>query len=73
MKFPDLTPETHPVGWRMRRPVGHLAKYVWHIRGHVDGNLIVRHWRGAHYGWAYEVVTPMEVSIWGDHVHFTRR
>ncbi len=49
-----------PVGAKLREtyghPGGHLDK-LWHVRGHVDGLIVVRRWFKRKQCWHYEVLS----------------
>jgi hypothetical protein len=51
------------VGDKIRKTIikGHRMNRLWHVRGFVDGMVIVRHW-GRKPQWYYELLNQFELE-----------
>lgn len=48
-----------PVGTKLRTNYGNQCDELWHVRGHVDGKLVLRRWMKRRQRWCYEVQGPI--------------
>lgn len=53
MRVEDWPP---PVGAKLRTTFGNELDKLYHVRGHVDGQIVVRWWRRGKQSWEYEVL-----------------
>ena len=51
-------PYPPPVGSKLRTQYGNHCDKLWHVRGHVDGLLVLRRWMRRRQRWQYEVEGP---------------
>lgn len=59
------TVEDYPVGCKVRG-VGppHMYGTLYHVRGHVDGCLVVRCWNYGKQLWEHRVFEPWQIEQW---------
>lgn len=60
--------ESCPVGTKLYgiAPPGKRGR-VYHVRGHIDGQVVLRWWTRARQRWVYEVTPLWVLRQWRDH------
>ena len=62
-RIPDeLSPADYPIDSKLYL-CGTMDPDPFHVRGHVDGHLVVKHWRRGKARWELSVITPIEVGV----------